>query len=719
MKYLTWIRRIGTPVTVLAALLVIPSVSHSEMTRYYSIEGFTAFLDGNPETTGLTEEGGIILASVTRDRLVQPEIGYSAAVAHGETIVVAHVDDGKVVAIDRAGKEKVLYESKDTLITSMLSHRGYLYVATGPTAKIYRISSSGKSKLFYESEAEHIWGMAVGPNGSILCVTGGPGHVLQIDTSGNGSILVETEQTHLRSIHFHKKYGLFVGGGELGILFHAPLKDLKALRTLYDSGQDEITGIVVSGDYVYAAGVSGADSLVSEQGNFPSPGQKRKPINVESQLAQISLDGTARILAGSNDEAIFGMVLDAAGNVLVSTGATGREDPRGRVYSIDPKRRLISLVYQSPSRRITHLLNLPRGAIAAIAAAGGRITHIAGGFAPSGEFISAPFDLGINSQFGAVDLLGEFPKGTTAFVSIRTGQSATPDKRWSPWSEEVPREEMKAPKVPNGRHAQLRVRLETKSKATPTVIRVRVAYLRTNLPPFVRHVSALEKGIALLPIIREEVRSKTISLGGKIDNPKKKKNGDRPKTPKARRIVRNGALTLRWIAEDPNDDVLRYGLDVRRTEGGEWRELDSELVYPFYTLSSSQLPDGQYRFRVRATDAFSNPVGHELMDQRESFSVLVDNTAPMVSPMNVSRSRGVTTISVSVEDSVGPLTSAVFSLDGAGFRHLSTDDGVLDGAEESFTMKFRDLESGTHTLTVRVIDSSKNEGVGETIFEIK
>ena len=147
--------------------------------------------------------------------------------------------------------------------------------------------------------------------------------------------------------------------------------------------------------------------------------------------------------------------------------------------------------------------------------------------------------------------------------------------------------------------------------------------------------------------------------------------------------------------------------------------MDSELEFPFYTLSSSQLPDGQYQLRGRATDALSNPVGRELVDQRESLSVLEDNTAPMVSPMNMSRSRGVTTISVSVEDSVGPLTSAVFSLDGAGFRHLSTDDGVLDGAEESFTMKFRDLESGTHTLTVRVIDSSKNEGVGETIFQIK
>ncbi len=720
MTYVHGKRYLTLLMLVVTGILVSPISSHAEITRHFSIEGFAAFLDGNPETTGLTEEGGIILAPVTRDRLVQPEVSYSAAVAHGENIVVAQVDDGKVIAVDRAGVQKEIYKSSDSLVTSLLSHRDELYIATGPSAKIYRVSSAGEVKLFYEAEAEHIWAMVSGPNDTILCVTGGPGQLLQIDAFGNGNVLVETEQNHLRSIHYSTTYGVFVGGGQSGILYHGGPEDLSSLRALYDTGQKEITAIRVIGDHVYVAGVSGAAALVAQQGNLNSGPKNGKGPGVQSQVARVSMDGTSQVLAGSNDEVIFGMTVDSTGNVLVSTGATGREDPRGRIYSIDPNRRLISLLYQSPSRRITHLLDLPRGSIGAVASSGGRITHITGGFASEGHFVSAPFDLGINSKFGAVEVLGEFPEGTAAFVSLRTGQSARPDSTWSKWSAEVARDARKAPEARNGRYAQLRVRLQANSAttATPTVVRVRVAYLRKNLPPFVRQVSTLEKGVALLPLPRDITTPRTISLGDKSN--KKKKNKSRlGKSAKARRVKKTGALTVHWSAEDPNDDVLTYELEVKRSGSQRWLPLDKELKHPFYTLSASQLPDGYYRFRVRASDAISNPIGRELEDEKESFSILVDNTAPAVSISKLDVTESLTQISFLAEDGVGPLTFAAFSLNGAPFRQILPDDGVLDGAKELFTLDFKSLGAGPHTVTVRVVDSSDNQGVGQGIFEVQ
>ena len=131
MKYPTWKRQISVSFVVFAALLILPSVSHAEMTRYYSIEGFGAFLDGNPETTGLTEEGGIILAPVTRDRLVQPEVAYSTAVAHGETIVVARVDNqwtlkyldtekGQFCLVPANGNYKTIYPDQELQVEAVV-----------------------------------------------------------------------------------------------------------------------------------------------------------------------------------------------------------------------------------------------------------------------------------------------------------------------------------------------------------------------------------------------------------------------------------------------------------------------------------------------------------------------------------------------------------------------------------------------------------------------
>lgn len=704
-------------------LWLLPVESFAEVTRHYTIEGFEALLDGNPETTALTQDGGIILGPVARDRLVQPESSFSAATAQGKKVVVARVDGSAVVAVNPAGKEKVLYEAKESMITDLLSVGNAIYVATGPSARIYRINKSGKAKLFYEAEVEHIWDMTPGPKGSIFCVTGGPGQVIQIDAKGKGRVLLESEQTHLRSVLFNRDHGLFVGGGERGVLLHARVGSLKKFRALYDTLQREVTSLVVQGDYVYVVGVSGAEALASGGGGGGEKkgksGSKRKESRVSSQLAEVALDGTAQILAGSNDEVIFSMVVDARGNLLVSTGATGRADPRGRIYSINPRDRVISLVYQSPSKMITHLLNLPGKALAAVASGGGRITQIVGGYAPKGEYVSAPFDIHINASFGALDLLGEFPAGSDATLALRTGQTSVPDETWSEWSAEIPKESLKAPKVPNGRYGQLRVTLKTKKGESPTVRRVRVAYLRKNLPPFVSDVYSLEKGIALVPMTRSPAKMRTINLREKKPNGagKNKKSGGMGA--KAREVAQEGALTLRWRAEDPNDDELRYGLDIRRTGNRDWQVIDDEMEVPFYTLQSSQLPDGHYRFRVRASDALSNPVGLGLEDERESFSILIDNQPPEFTRIKTSRKGNSMIARVVVNDSVGPLTDARFSLDGQRFQHLLPDDGLLDGREESFTIHLEGLEPGPHTLTVRVLDSADNEAVGESVFEMK
>lgn len=713
-------RALITACTSLMSLAAVGS-AHAEGTRFYNLEGFGNFLDGNPESTAVTEDGVITLPPLARERFADAAAVFSAATAKGDDIIVARVKDGQILAIDRAGKTREVAKLNETLVTALLDTDAGLLVAAGPPGKIYKVDAKGKAQVFYTGEAGYIWAMTAGPKGSIYAVTGEPGTVIKVDASGKGTKLFESGQTHLRSLAYAPSLGLFIGGGERGVLYRS--SNEKDFRALYDSGHPEITAVVAHGSYAYAAGVSGAEALASEEGTSDGKrgkGAKSAP-TVRSQLVRVAMDGSAETLAGSNDEAIFAMGLDGDGRVLVATGATGRDEPRGRLYAVETQKRQIAMLYQAPSRRITHLVPLPRGAFAAVAAAGGRIVHFSGGKAQKGEFFTVPIDTGINSSFGALQIYGSWPQGSKVTASMRSGQTATPDETWSAWSKEIPAPGGVSAGAPNGRYAQVRLTFTSDGKASPMVHRVRFAYLRQNLAPFVREVVALRKGVALMPIPREEQKSKTVSLADKASEDARRGDDDSrggASPGRARQVEQRGAQTVRWVAEDPNGDDLRYDLEVRSLGRGEWRRLGEKMVEPFFTLQSAQLPDGHYQFRVRASDAPSNPDGAELSDSRESLSVLIDNSAPRIDSASVSVDGRRVTARVVVVDTVGPIVSAEYALDGGEFRPMAPDDGVLDGAGETFTLRLGALDAGAHTLTIRVVDEAENEGFGETSFSI-
>ncbi|MEL6548590.1 MAG: hypothetical protein AAFQ82_28465, partial [Myxococcota bacterium] len=229
-----------------------------------------------------------------------------------------------------------------------------------------------------------------------------------------------------------------------------------------------------------------------------------------------------------------------------------------------------------------------------------------------------------------------------------------------------------------------------------------------------------EKGVALLPIKRQPQSGSTVNLdgrgptNGKSDAAKKPATGSR-----ARKVNQRGALTVRWVAEDPNGDELKYDLRYRSLGATGWTELENSLEEPFFTLNSAQLPDGHYQFQVRASDAPSNPDGVYKDDTRESRAILIDNTPPSVEKTDAKVSGRNATVRVAVADNVGPITTAEFALDGRDFRPLPPDDGVLDGVGETFTLRMESLPSGPHAVTVRVADEANNEGYGQVRFEIR
>jgi hypothetical protein len=691
--------------------LLGPTLARAESARFYELEGFGHFLEGNPESTSVTEEGLVSLPPQVKERFADAAVSFSAACGMGDQVVVARTDDAQVLAVDAAGKTHLLFRPHEPLVTALWAHGTTLYVATAPGGKIYRLVPGQAPSLFFTAEAKFVWGLTGGPKDSILAVTGEPGTLVEINAQGRGKVLFAPDQAHLRSLAYDAKLGYFVGGGERGVLYRGT-PDATAsgdFRALYDTSTAEVTTVIVHDGACYLAGVSGAAALAQEDA--------KKKAEVRSQIMRVFMDGTAEVLAGSADEAVFGMAIDNQHRVLVATGATGRDDPRGRIYSIDAPRRVISLLYQSPSKRLTHLVPVGKNAVAAVGAGGGRITELTPDMAESGVFLTQPFDAGINAKFGTLQALGHFPSGTRTELQVRTGQTAEPDALWSPWSKALTAPGNAGVQVANGKYVQVRMTLHSHRGVSPQVQRLRLAYLRQNLAPFVREVSSTGKGLALYPLPHDDSKTKVMMLGEKAEAHSGAEEATRRQAPqRVRQTAERGSMAIKWLADDPNGDELRFELQVRPVGEAVWTLLKDNLSDPFFTLQTSQFPDGYYIFRVRADDGLSNPDGLERADSRESRAILIDNTAPKFGPLNVKQTRGTTVITTTVADSVSPLTELTYALDAQPPRPILPDDGVLDGPQEALTLRLGSLKPGRHTLTLRAVDEADNEGFAELVL---
>ena len=68
------------------------SMAAAESTRFYELEGFGVLLNGNPESTALSEDGAITLPPHSREWFNDPEAAFSAATAYKDGVAVARVD---------------------------------------------------------------------------------------------------------------------------------------------------------------------------------------------------------------------------------------------------------------------------------------------------------------------------------------------------------------------------------------------------------------------------------------------------------------------------------------------------------------------------------------------------------------------------------------------------------------------------------------------------
>jgi hypothetical protein len=685
-----------------------------------------AFLAGKLEGVAVADDGALSLAPAAR-RLAAIEEPYAfalTALPHGWAVGTGN--DGRVLEIGDDGKTRILYDAPESEIFALCATKdGTIYAGSSPDGKLYRIGEKG-AEVVFDPQETYIWAIADAGGGALWVATGAPGRLYRVSAAGQAEKVWDGGAAHVRSLLVLPDGDLLFGtAGDGRILrWHGG-----AVRTVYDSELTEVAALAAGPDgTIWAAllaseasfvdqaphGAATASSdagggtpdqavVVVEAAGAGSSSRRAGSPEPRSQLVRLLTNGGSEIAWSSTDETIFSLLPDDGG-VWMGTGLDGH------LYRVAEQR--VRLARDFEEKQVVGLAPGAEGPVALTtnAAAVWKLSNHPQG---EGTYTSASLDAGQVARFGVFHWLGDLPPGADVRVAFRTGYAAEPDATWSGWSAESSGREVALPADTRGRFLQYRLRLVADKGEGPRVVETRLSYRQQNLRPSIDSFESLDPGQILVPSsfnpAEQTFEPASPNREGIFTTLRPASTADE----RMKKLWKLGWLTLQWQASDPNDDTLRYRLEVRpESAGGEWLEMVHDLAETHWAFDATALPDGVYRFRVSADDGKGNEPSETLTTQRESAPVTIDHTPPAL--RSAMRKEG--GVEVTVYDATSPLRQAEVSVDGGAWRPARPEDGLLDGQSE--VLMLDDVPKSAHFVLLRVIDDSFNVRTFDLLAEL-
>lgn len=706
-------------------------------------------LKGDARGVSIAENGLITLAPAftlvfdTKEAYI-----WSSASDTAGNIYLGTGHDGRIFKVEPSGAGRLLYDAPELDVTALATDpRGNLYAATSPDGKIYKIAPDGQQSVFLDPADKYIWSLAFdSATSSLYAGTGDKGVIYKIDSAGKSAVLADTNETNIVSLALDKSGNVIAGTDPAGLVLRVSPNG--KLFALFDSPLQEIHSLVAAGDgSIYALGVnqqgssqkalsaSSSTSAAGEgtitisaddqdqtstvssapdfSGTFNQPTSRRGAEGARSAVFCILPDGGSEVCWRSNDSIGFGMRPLSDGRVLVGTGS------KGRVYEI-ARDRSYTLLIQSPEDQTSTIIAVGDH-LYATSSNLGRLYRIGRDPVSEGTYVSPVRDTRFAGQWGVINWRGT----GNVELQTRTGNTETTDPTWSDWSTPYRNSGGDQITSPRARFIQWRASLRNSpvgaasssqsargNSAPATLQSVVVSYLPRNQAPDISSVSVLPPGIALqeMPLsIDPSIASSGLDpqLFGVASN-----------VP-PRRYFQKGARTLSWQASDPNEDTLVYKVLYRTLGDDEWHLLAGDLTQPYYTIDGNRLPDGDYLFKVEASDAPGNPSGLALADDEATDAIEIDNTPPVVKVAGPSITGQTAEVTFDVTDATSRIVRGEYSVDGGTWQLIFPGDGIADSAHEIFKVSVKFDKAGEHLIAFRCSDSSLNIGSSKVTATVR
>lgn len=583
-------------------------------------------------------------------------------------------NEGKLLRL-KDGKVSTVAETKALVITSLVeAWGGTVVMGTMPDGKVMKLDRGKVTDLVAIKGVEHIWAVAFDKkSNSVFAATGPEGKLYRVDQNGTAQVYFDAAEQHLMSVAVAPDGTVYAGASDKAKLYKITGPGRGSV--MHDFARTEVRAISVSAKgEVYAIAneiQSGAYAPPRRDRMAPeAAGPTAKPPKTRGKgvLVRFEADGTPDILLDEKEEHFTSLTLGDDGKPYVGTGA------EGRVYTVDDAHN--SVLVADTEERMIGALSLT-GKNKFVAASDPAVFHpVRGVGGTDSVWTSKVLDAGIRAKFGRMTWVA-----TGAIeLSARSGNTKEPDDTWSAWGKGLA-----APgpvDAPPARFVQIRARWN--KDASAVLSELTLPFVTDNLRAVITSVDAGGKS-------SDMGGDNVPQSGGPVDGSASSK------------------VSLTWKVDNPDKDKLRYSVQYRLVGTTTWYDMlkpKEKLTAESYSWETSDLPEGEYRVRVTASDELSNPPARVRKHTLESGVVLVDNTPPRIEGLAVTGRR----VKGRAIDGVGPIKRIEISIVGSDeWFPFEPKDGIFDEQSEDFEADVSSFApQGASLATVRVYDKANN-----------
>ena len=634
------------------------------------------FGGGNFYGAVVRDDGAIVPGPREKEVVSSAEpVAWSLAVAPDNTIYVGTGFNARLLQI-RNGVSRVLYQGSEVAITALaLDKDGTLYAGASPGGRVYRFLPNGKRETLLQTRETFVHALKLTPQG-LLVATGGPRAALyRVDNPATVSAnpiakpLVVLPQTHLNSLDVSGS-DIYAGTGDDAVLYR--VNSAGEATALYQATNPTAQGgtiTIQSGGrtQVIAVGANGAPVQGGATGASTNPLLRRGGLTGGNEITAIATDENGVYFGTLGSNAVYRY-----------TAARGVEEywksPMGAIYALSlnggalyagcDEGAVWRLSGEIGNVRAARVLDASQPQVLALAGQGQTLFAATANNAAvyqigastdgkGNEYDSDIFDAKSVVKWGALRSIGE-----GVAIETRSGNTVDPDATWSNWAP------LEGERIvsPAGRYLQYRAKLNE----TGSLSRVEALYRAPNRAPKVEW---------------------SLPTGGEFFS---------------------GTKTLTWKGTDPDSDTLRYSVELSAPGAPFESVINVTPTDPKITLKTEKYPDGTYRARVRASDAARNPED-PLFDESVSQPFVIDNTAPTLNDLTITKSGGEAAFSTSaiwkLRAQGGDATSP---LAGAEWRVKPLVEAKTDKAKDKTKSKSKSTETTVITTTVSSTDEANN-----------
>jgi hypothetical protein len=736
-------------IAAVAAIFAIGAVRlGAASATFWTVSTQADFLKGDAEDVSIDSDGRLFLGpSPSLVAETSAPFLWTAILGADGTLWAGSGNEGQVLKVSKDGKLSIFFDATELEVHALApAPNGGLYVGTSPDGKIYQVNADGTSRTFFDPDDKYIWSLAVDKSGNVFAATGDKGIIYKITPDGHGTPFYRTNAGNVVALAFTKAGDLIAGtespgrvfkidtAGKAFVLLDSPFREIHAVR-LADDGT--IYAVAVNGTQggesratdplpvepptrqpvaSVSTEITAITVVDSSVGTSPSPMPRPSKKQGRGAIYRIRPDGLWDVMWDSGDDAPYDIVIEPSGSLLVGTGT------EGKIFRVsgDPAR--ATLLARAAARQVTTLLREPSGRIIGAASNPGKLFALSPAAAKRGTFESDVRDAGTVASWGVIRWRAAANSGAVNVFS-RSGNTASPDETWSPWSSAYTNAGGEQIVSPTARYLQWRAVLTSSGESGPVLTSVTTAYLPRNLRPevssitvhpsgtvFQRPFSTGETELAGFDDAAADVRFAAQSAAAAASG----LPGPGPAL--GRRIYQKGLQTFVWKADDDNDDRLQFDILYRREGETSWKVLHRGLTDPIFVWDTTSVPDGTYFVKVSASDALSNSPGAALVGELESVSFDIDNTAPRIDLQPATRTGARTTITFTVRDEQSSVQRVEYSLDASRWRLAYPKDGIADSRREDFEVRLDEGEAA-RSVIIRATDAMNNVATG--VAEIK